>query len=364
MTPARKFLHTSLIIVAILSWTPSIFNAASTRGLEPFRTITYRARLTRFYGQHAPSKVQELPSILSKYQGQEDSLLKKLEHKYSTGVQELDLASLAGSLASTSQESVMAQVPPDARKRLRKQWETFERLPFHIQLTGVAAQAMALTLGLSLLGFAPKTRVPTFFFLFAALSLALLPPPALEDCNPAVVDEAMVDFWTDLDMQLKLFAVTGVAFSFAILRESGQRRAVFIGWVAAVLWLTNPGTGVETLEAGRDSDAPPGQLIQALASVAEAASGKSPGVRGASIYRSLPKGTVVVHDLGLMSILTWSKEKNHNWLSSVLSVGALGRWTGFVELIASSSRLAIKGYPIPAWSVPAALFLVWMAVLN
>ncbi|RHZ12287.1 hypothetical protein DYB37_005626 [Aphanomyces astaci] len=56
---------------------PSPFGASSGFGVD------YRSKVVEFYKQHNPDKLAEVDTVLQKYKGKEEELLKKLEAKYS-----------------------------------------------------------------------------------------------------------------------------------------------------------------------------------------------------------------------------------------------------------------------------------------
>ena len=95
---------------------------------------------------------------------------------------------------------------------------------------------------------------------------------------------------------------------------------------------------------------------------------------GRKLFQRLPEGSVAVVDLGLLSVATWSKTNTHSWLSPVLAVGVADAWRGAVEASVvpgggeggkQSYNLKMKGRAmLPAWSVPATVFLTVWALMH
>ena len=392
-----------LFCLVASSWGIGLFDAAANRGWEPFRSLAYQARISNFYSQHAPEKLGLLQSSLRKWQGKEEKLVSKLQEKYGHPVESLEIASLANTCAAVGYERILRAAPPQVQQYLERAWSTWcMGTPLGKQFLAVTLTALVLVTGGGLskrFAADPETRAANFFFYEMILLVLLLRPSpfALDRCSPAALWSTARHIWSSLIDGQSFVAgidrpdvviVTGAAMALAYLRERRARRGVLIAYLACVLVMTNPGLGYESPDKlGQTRNKPnDATVIAALESVT------ARGQTGRRLYQRLPEGTVAVHDLGLVSIATWSKRavnaspgkkentgskggdlttQTHSWLSPVVSVGMGGKWRGTIE--ASMSKGAAQGAHdvklrgramFPAWAVPMASFLFIWALMH
>ena len=105
------------------AWSVTLFNAASDRDIEPFKTIVFRARVTRYYADHAPEKLGEVPSILEKNRGKKmGELFSRLERKYGQSVGDLDVVSMVLATSSYTADVAGAALPQPAVDVLHRGW--------------------------------------------------------------------------------------------------------------------------------------------------------------------------------------------------------------------------------------------------
>ena len=392
----RKAMHFLLFCVLASSWSVMLFQAAADREYEPFRSLVYRSRVAHFYRQHAPNKVDNVPKIMKKNKGKEEELLASLSRKYDSTAAPLEVTSLALTCAQALYESLATGA---RRRQLEGFWEAWHAVPVAQQFLVATTTALAIVSGGGVARFAasPESRGASFFFYEVVLLVLLLRPspfsrPAL--CSPgnlwatvaalvaSVVDgsaaagaktSALGALLGDSERGPLVF-VSLLAVVLMYLREKRARRGVLIAWLAALLVLTNPARGYENPNGGVDftggdakaKDDP--TVIAALDAIAAKAQS------GRKLFQRLPEGSVAVVDLGLLSVATWSKTNTHSWLSPVLAVGVADAWRGAVEASVvpgggkggkQSYNLKMKGRAmLPAWSVPATVFLTVWALMH
>jgi hypothetical protein len=73
-----------LVLIVGSSLLPGLAQLFESLGKLGFKTFApdHQGRVTRFYQQHNPTKVSEVPNVMRKYKGREDALYAKLEAKY------------------------------------------------------------------------------------------------------------------------------------------------------------------------------------------------------------------------------------------------------------------------------------------
>jgi hypothetical protein len=336
------FLPLLVLGATLAAWTGPLSKLASDKGYEPFKTIHFRARLSSFYAEVAPDKASEVTSLAAKNLGQEERLYKRLEAKYKSPVQEPDTLSVLGAMVSTAQDAAAQRLPSAVLEALSAASGTWGMLPAPHKLALIAIQSTTLASGFFLSSNAPRDKTPAFLLWFTALTLAAFRPlPELTECTPSFLAAAGREWWSSLDPQREgLFLCTVLALLAAVLRRPGQRRIVLLVWLAAALALTNPSDHSEKEAASAVSAAP------------------------AALLKALPKGALKLTDLGLFSVLTWSRASNHSWRSPAIAVGAGGRWAGFVTASSDDVGLTMSGRPLPAWAFPSALFAAFWALLQ
>jgi len=156
-----------------------------------------------------------------------------------------------------------------------------------------------------------------------------------------------------------------------MLRAPGHRRVVLVGWALAALAITNPGAGYDgttgggSVGGGRPLDAVERGALGAVAGGAKQA---------AALAKKLPPGALRVSDLGLFSVVTVSSrgggskgsdQRPHSWRAPAVAVGAGGDWVGLVKISSGpGGGLSLKGRPVPAWALPAALLAAACAIVQ
>jgi hypothetical protein len=231
-------------------------------------------------------------------------LLVVLLLRYSASLEELNLASLAQACAGAAWEALQRTLPPRAALVLDDAWLRWAALNTPQQLIAVSLQALLFTLGGSVvLGGSRDGVGSTYTLAWAALALALVRPlPAMDACAPAALAVGAAAWWRTLDApREQLWAVTGLAAGLALLRGKGHRRGVLVGWVAATLYLTNPGAGGTAAGFSDGASMPSSSSSRAaLAAAVKAVAGAKQSPAG--LLQSLPPGSLKVHDLGLASV--------------------------------------------------------------
>jgi hypothetical protein len=279
-------------------------------------------------------------------------------------VPDLDVISLGVAAFDHAQERALKALPPSTASSLSFAWEQWNLLPLQQRLLVVTAQSVALSTGCfgafpSFLTLAsPDEYAPAFIATWLTLGAAVLRPlPSFADLAASKVVPAVTQWWSSLEApneQLGLIAAAAVAA--VAVRPRGHRRSVVLGWVLASLWVSNPGAG-----AGGGGESAASFQQAALASLV------SKEVTPATLARSFPPGSLAVTDLGVISLLTYTKTKTeHHWLSPVIAVGVGGQWSAGVEMKPMPNGQGIKmaGRPAPAWIIPAAFAGVGWAVSH
>ena len=307
--------------------------------------VVHGARLCRFYGAHAPEKLEGVPSILEKYAGSEAQLYAKLARKYEVPndrqttwrVDALSVlrAALELSLAAASRRSEAAGAWISA-------WRS---QPPATKL----ARAAAAAAGLAHLGSPGDARGRLRgLVVFGPLVVAGVVGPSPDSFSLEKLWGGAASLLATLDAKGRAALLCGGTAAYAFFRPPPRAPIYAAGLVLAAL-ATNPAV----------VDAPPGGAVTADYLVK---AGLASSRRVAAKALANAPGQFKVRDFAVVSVVTCSA--TDTWTAPVVALGAANAWAplGAVSLGAGDS-IQVEAPLAPLYLVPALLAAAaWLAL--
>lgn len=219
-------------------------------------------------------------------------MFKRLESKYNSPVPDLDLLSIVVASSLIVQDYALAIAPPAMTNLISQKWDDWRSISTPYKLSMITVQSVIFSMG-SFSKYRGHNRASSFICWWAVLFvLTFRPFPAVEDCTMSSMIEEMKSWWIILEApREQIWCVSGIAALMSFLAHKGSRKYVLLIWLCAVMWLSNPGLGGELDKA-------------AVVAVA-----KDPS----QVLRAIPKRSMVSHDWGILTTVTWSKSAHHTW---------------------------------------------------
>lgn len=329
-------------------------------------------RLTAFYTEHAPGQLEKVESLVEKYSGKEEELLKKVESKYERKVPPVDVWALDDPIGVGAFVAYL-----HAKEHASALWAHLERrFPEALAvLDGLGARVRgyrahvekfvsrpAMLVLLALAYALACTRAVGVWRGVALLLLLLLAlvgvHPTIDDLSAEALGEGALELagaarslWAASEMPVKLAVASATATlsAFTVLRHA--RGWTVLGVLAAALAITNPSHAAGEV---------PLEMVAKLG-----AADKS----SLALFQHSEHALFAVHDLTLCSVLTLVPSVGgvaEAWAAPVLAVGAAERWFVLSKVVASKEdddarvRIELPGLALPAFFGPAALALLML----